>query len=116
MVPLSAFPLLFFIYEMITKGETIFTIEEKIPNYAKKIAKIIDTKAIVFGHSHKPRLFPIDKNTLFIDSGTWAPVFNGKTPYILKEGLRNYIEIDINKDIYNLKSLLSEEERYLKKS
>lgn len=114
MVPLSSFPLFFFIYEMITRGETIFTIEEKIPNYAKKIARIIDTKAIIFGHSHKPRSFPIDKNTIFIDSGTWAPVFSIKTPYTLKEGLRNYIYIDVNKDVFKLKSFLSESERNVK--
>jgi UDP-2,3-diacylglucosamine pyrophosphatase LpxH len=113
MVPLSSFPLLFFIYEMITKGETIFTIEEKIPNYAKKIANIVDTRAIIFGHSHKPRYFPLNKNTIFIDSGTWAPVFSTKTPKILKEGLRNYIYIDVNQNKYDLKSFLSEEERLI---
>ena len=116
MVPLSSFPLLFFIYEMITKGETIFTIEEKIPNYAKKIARIIDTRAIIFGHSHQPRSFPINKKTKFIDSGTWAPVFSIKTPYTLKEGLRNYIYIDIEKNIFDLKSFLSDEERFVNKN
>jgi len=113
-LPLSSFPLFFFIYEMIAKGETIFTIEEKIPNYAKKIVSIVDVKAVVFGHSHKPRSFPLNQKSLFIDSGTWAPVFNGKTPLILKEGLRNYIYIDVKENRYELKSFLSDKERYLK--
>ena len=111
MVPLSSFPLFLFIYEMITKGETIFTIEEKIPNYAKKIVSIIDTKVVIFGHSHKPRSFPINNKSLFIDSGTWAPVYSAKDPLRLNQGLRNYIYINIDENRYELKSFLSDKER-----
>ena len=115
MVPLSAFPLFLFIYELITTGETIFTIEEKIPNYAKKIISIVDTKVVIFGHSHKPRSFPLNKKSIFIDSGTWAPVYNGENPFLLKDGLRNYTYINIKEDRFELKSFLSDKERKLKK-
>ncbi len=95
MVPLSSFPLFFFIYERITQGETIFSIEEKIPSYAKKISEIIDTKIVVFGHTHKTRLFPLSNKTLFCDSGTWAPVYRHDSKEKLQDGLKNYIFVTI---------------------
>lgn len=107
MVPLSALPLLFFIYEKVTIGETIFSAEEKIPHYAKRIAQILNVKYVIFGHTHKPRLIPILKETTFLDTGTWAPIFNPDENDKITEGYRNYIFIDFseNKETVECKSL-----------
>jgi len=43
MVPLSSFPLLYFIYEWLARGETIFSIEKRLPGYARQIAALLPT-------------------------------------------------------------------------
>ncbi len=98
MVPLTGFPLLFFIYESILKGETVLTVERHMPARAAQVAKIIDdTSIITFGHSHIPRLIPLKAGVSFVDTGTWAPITKGakgskgSEERSLDEGYRNYL-------------------------
>ena len=90
MVPLSAFPLLFFIYEYAVQGETIFTAGSEIPRYAQKIAATLNVRLVALGHIHQPRLIPLGKDVSFIDTGTWAPILKNQSNTELAQGYRNY--------------------------
>ncbi|MBI5525584.1 MAG: metallophosphoesterase [Deltaproteobacteria bacterium] len=91
MVPLSTFPLLYFIYEWAAQGESIFTIERRFPNVARAIAALLPVRVVTFGHTHAPRLIPILKNAVFVDTGTWAPITQKRRPDRLAPGFRNYL-------------------------
>jgi len=93
MVPLSAFPLAYFIYEWAIQGENIHTFEKNLPDIAGKIAKLLDVKVVAFGHTHRPRMVPLGRNTVFANTGTWAPVTFGPPPGRLKQGLRNFLHL-----------------------
>lgn len=93
MVPLSTFPLLWLLYEMLSKGENIFVIETELPQRARALARVLPARLVVLGHTHVPRQIPISKDTDYIDTGTWAPLWpeknEGGGP--LKPGYRNYL-------------------------
>lgn len=89
MVPLSVFPLLYFIYEEAVKGISVFTVEQEIPRYANKIAKLLPIRLVVFGHTHKPRELPLDNGLVFVDTGTWAPIYDNRGKRIT--GYNNYL-------------------------
>ena len=91
MVPLTAFPLLFFIYEYALQGETIFTAGSEIPRYAQKIATALDVRLVALGHIHQPRLIPLGKDVTFVDTGTWAPILQHDSTTELAQGYRNYV-------------------------
>ncbi|MBW1872070.1 MAG: hypothetical protein JRJ19_08405, partial [Deltaproteobacteria bacterium] len=93
MVPLSSFPLLFFIYEWAVKGETIFTIEKHLPVVARRISKLLDVRVVAFGHTHEPRLLPISKNISLVNTGTWAPIMKKFDAKTLRPGMRNYLHL-----------------------
>lgn len=93
-VPLSCFPLSYFIYEELVKGETIFTIEHRLPEYARSIARLLPVKVVTFGHTHKPRLIPLGRDLVFVDTGTWAPIMQGLDDGRLVPGYRNYLVAD----------------------
>jgi hypothetical protein len=93
MVPLSSFPLIYFIYEWLAQGETIFTIETEIPRRARAITRMLPARVITFGHTHKPRQFPLSKETAFVDTGTWAPVMDRQDRTRLYPGLRTYLTV-----------------------
>jgi len=93
MVPLSSFPLLFFIYEWAVQGETIFTIETHLPIVARKISKLFDVRVVAFGHTHEPRLLPISKNVSLVNTGTWAPIIKKMDSKTLRPGMRNYLHL-----------------------
>ena len=76
MVPLSSFPLLYFVYEWLAKGDTIFAVEHEVPAFARRIAELVDVRVVTFGHTHRPRVIPLEKHTSFIDTGTWAPILS----------------------------------------
>ncbi len=97
MVPLTSFPLLFFIYEYLVRGESIFAYEKEIPKRARSIAAMLPAKIITFGHSHIPRLIPLGKGTTFVDTGTWAPVMADGDRKRLADGRRNYLIVSIHK-------------------
>jgi UDP-2,3-diacylglucosamine pyrophosphatase LpxH len=89
MVPLSSFPLVYFIYEWLVRGETIFSIEKKLPEYARRIAALLPTQVVTFGHTHVPRLIPLDDAVAFVDTGTWAPITGPQGSR--KAGYHNYL-------------------------
>ena len=91
MVPLTGFPLLFFIYESILKGETVLTVERDMPANAAFIAEILDAAVVTFGHTHIPRLLPLQAEVTFIDTGTWAPITKSSEDRSLAKGYRNYL-------------------------
>ena len=89
MVPLSSFPLVYFIYEKAVQGVSVFTVEKEIPRYAQRIAKILPVRLVILGHTHKPRVLPLDNGLTFVDTGTWAPIYDMQGNSI--SGYNNYL-------------------------
>lgn len=90
MVPLSVFPLLFFLYETFAHGETVLGVERELLGVARQIAALVDAPIITFGHDHVPRLLPLDGRAIFVDTGTWAPIYDESGELV--RGYRNYLE------------------------
>ena len=97
MVPLSSFPLLYFIYEWVAKGDTIFTVDQEVPAFARRVAALVGTKVVTFGHTHKPRVIPLEHDTSFVDTGTWAPIMSKSDPDALEPGYRNYLLVSYDR-------------------
>jgi UDP-2,3-diacylglucosamine pyrophosphatase LpxH len=93
MVPLSSFPLLYFIYEWLAQGETIFSVDKRVPEFAHAIAKLLAVRVVSFGHSHRPRLLALGRAATFVDTGAWAPVTRFGDMTRLEPGLRNYLVV-----------------------
>ncbi|MBI5544855.1 MAG: hypothetical protein HY901_13275, partial [Deltaproteobacteria bacterium] len=93
LVPLSTFPLLYFIYEALVEGETIFTIETTIPRLARTISRVLPARVVTFGHTHKPRQIPLSRDAVFVDTGTWAPVTRPRRRDRLAPGSRTWLEV-----------------------
>jgi UDP-2,3-diacylglucosamine pyrophosphatase LpxH len=98
MVPLSTFPLLYFIYESLARGETIFSAEHEIPRYAMEISSLLDARIVTFGHTHRPRVVPLGHESAFVDTGTWAPMSRGGLNPCLVPGFRNYLVVSCHRD------------------
>ncbi len=98
MVPVTGFPLLFFVYEWFAQGETIFTVEQRLPRFARAIAERLPVRIVSFGHTHRPRVLPLGDGVSFVDSGSWAPLTERLDPSRLAPGTRNYLEITFNAD------------------
>jgi UDP-2,3-diacylglucosamine pyrophosphatase LpxH len=98
MVPLCGLPLLYFIYEHFVQGETIFTFEHRLPECARAIATLLPVQVVTFGHTHNPRVIPLDDRMMFVDTGTWAPITQGAEGRALLPGLRNYLVADFTGD------------------
>lgn len=98
MVPLTAFPLLYFVYEKFAQGETIFEVENHLPLVAHAIAKLVPVRLVVFGHTHVPRLIPLERDLSFVDVGSWAPVTLLKHPRQLAPGYRNYLYVSFDEE------------------
>jgi UDP-2,3-diacylglucosamine pyrophosphatase LpxH len=94
MVPLSGFPLLYFIYEQLARGETIFSIEKRLPGYARRVAALLPTQVVTFGHTHVPRLIPLDAAAVYVDTGTWAPITQPPDDARLAPGYHNYLVVE----------------------
>jgi predicted phosphodiesterase len=45
-----------------------------MPGYAREIARRVPVRIVAFGHTHRPRLVPLERGVSFLDSGTWAPI------------------------------------------
>ncbi|NOZ01799.1 MAG: GNAT family N-acetyltransferase [Deltaproteobacteria bacterium] len=93
MVPLTAFPLIYFIYESAVSGESLSTYERGIPDIARRIADLLDVRVVTMGHTHKPRLLPLRKGLTFVDTGTWAPIMKRLETWRLEPGFRDYLEL-----------------------
>ena len=91
MVPLCAFPLVYFIYEWAMQGENIHTFETELPDTARRISQLLSVKVVAFGHTHRPRLVPLGRDCVFVDTGTWAPIMDPAHPDELAGGYRNYL-------------------------
>ena len=98
MVPLTAFPLFYFIYEEAVRGETIFSAEHEYPDLARRIAETLPTKVVTLGHSHTPMLLPLGKGVTYVNTGTWAPIFRGFGSEELAGGLRNALLVFVHDD------------------
>ena len=105
MVPLTALPLLFLIYEWFAHGESIFSVEAEIHKYAFEIAKIVSTRVVAFGHTHSPRSTPLLPGVTYVNTGTWAPVplpgrkgARGPAEQTLQPGLRNALFVAVDGD------------------
>ena len=94
MVPLSAFPLLYFIYEKAVQGVDVFTVDQEIPKYAGRIARLLPVRLVVFGHTHKPRILPLDNGVTFVDTGTWAPIYDRSGNHV--RGYHNYLAVSFS--------------------
>jgi UDP-2,3-diacylglucosamine pyrophosphatase LpxH len=90
MVPLSCFPLLYFLYESLVQGETVFSAEAGVNRHAFPIAQLLEVPLVVFGHTHSPGLRPMGPNSTFVNTGTWAPM-TSRPMGPLKEGYRNFL-------------------------
>ncbi len=98
MVPLTALPLLFFLYERMIHDIDIFVVDHEIPKKAKKIAEKLDTKFIIFGHTHKPRIISLDNGLTFVDTGSWAPVYDESGKKL--DGYNNFFELEFQDGEY----------------
>jgi UDP-2,3-diacylglucosamine pyrophosphatase LpxH len=95
MVPLSSFPLLYFIYEWLVRDESIFRIEKEIPERARAVSRLLPIRVVTFGHTHVPRLVPLSREATFVDTGTWAPIPCRSGSDELRPGFRNYLVVSI---------------------
>ncbi len=90
MVPLSCFPLLYFLYELLVQGETVFSAEDGVNRHAFPIGQLLKVPIVVFGHTHTPGLRPMGPDSTLVNTGTWAPM-TSRPMGPLKEGYRNYL-------------------------
>lgn len=102
MVPLTAFPLVYLLYELLARGGDIFQVEKVIPRVAGKIADLLHVPVVVFGHTHVPRLLPLGAGVSFVDTGTWAPITRGRDSAELRRGYRNYLLVTYENDTQRL--------------
>jgi UDP-2,3-diacylglucosamine pyrophosphatase LpxH len=93
MVPLTGFPLLFFVYELLAHGETVHAVESRLPSFARQIVEVLPARVVVFGHTHQPRMLPLGRGVTFVDSGTWAPIWDKGPERRLTAGYRNWVEV-----------------------
>lgn len=90
MVPLSSFPLVWMVYEAMASTDSVFGVSEELRSAARRIAQMLPVRVIAFGHTHMPEVVPLAEGVSYVNSGTWAPVFQElKGP--LEPGLRNYV-------------------------
>jgi len=97
MVPLSCFPLAYFIYEKFVQGESVFTVETKLPRFARRIADMLGVPVVTFGHTHVPRLLPLSQGVTFVDTGSWAPIVGKGKSGNLVPGYRNYLYVTFDR-------------------
>ncbi|MBN1773401.1 MAG: metallophosphoesterase [Deltaproteobacteria bacterium] len=98
MVPLTGFPLIFFVYELLAHGETVHGVESRLPSFARSIVELLPARVVVFGHTHRPRILPLGRGVQFVDSGTWAPIWDRGPERRLTAGYRNWVEVRYDGD------------------
>lgn len=92
MVPLSSFPLVWMIYESLASTESVFGVADELRGAARRIASLLSVQVVAFGHTHQPEAIPLGADVTYVNSGTWAPVFEGVAGP-LEPGLRNYVTV-----------------------
>jgi len=90
-VPLSFFPLVYFLYEYAARGESVLSVGREIPKVARAISALLPVRIVTMGHTHTPRLLPLSKSVTFVDTGTWAPIFTPPHSGQLAPGYRTYL-------------------------
>lgn len=102
-VPLLAFPLTWFIYDWFAGTGNALTTEYRSHIYARRVARLLPVRAIVFGHTHLAMTQPLGEDVTFANSGTWAPtwvVAAGAKPHergaiVPVPGLRNFVWVHL---------------------
>ncbi len=98
MVPLTCFPLVYFLYESLAQGETVFSSGHKIEAFAREIGALLRVPVVTFGHTHAPGSLTVGPGISFVDTGTWAPVTAPYPATALAPGFRNWLEVDFSTD------------------
>jgi UDP-2,3-diacylglucosamine pyrophosphatase LpxH len=91
LLPALAFPAVYFVYEWLARGDTVFTVEQEIPRAARKISTLLPVPLVTFGHTHRPRLLPFGEGVTFVDTGAWAPITDREQRTRLARGYRNFL-------------------------
>lgn len=94
MLPLALFPLIGSAYERLAQGDTIFTVEHQVPEFARTVSELLQVRVVTFGHTHRPRVIPLAKGTSFVDTGTWAPAGPHARGKATIPGFRNYLVVE----------------------
>ena len=94
MVPLAAFPTVWFIFQWFAGTDTALSLKVEGPKNALEIAKLLPARAVVFGHTHEPTVIPLAQGITFVNCGTWAPTWDAAGA--LLPGLRNYAYVAID--------------------
>lgn len=98
MVPITSFPLLFLIYESLVRVESVFTAEQQASKYARAISELFDARVITFGHTHQPKLLPLEPGVTYVNTGTWAPMGPGADVGQRVPGMRNALTVTFDGD------------------
>ena len=98
MVPLACFPLVYFLYETLAQGETVFSSERKVAGFAREIGGLLRVPVVTFGHTHDPRSLTVGPGISFVDTGTWAPITAPYPKTDLVSGYRNWLEVDFSEE------------------
>jgi UDP-2,3-diacylglucosamine pyrophosphatase LpxH len=62
-------------YERTVATSGVFTVNEEAPEYARAITELLPVKVVVLGHTHQPSFVQLTKDSYFVNTGTWAPMF-----------------------------------------
>jgi hypothetical protein len=88
MVPLTAFPMVYLLYEALVHEDT-YADEQHIPDIAREISGLLQCPVVAFGHTHRPMVIPLARGQSFVNVGTWTPTWE-ETPEVLSPGRRNF--------------------------
>jgi UDP-2,3-diacylglucosamine pyrophosphatase LpxH len=94
MVPLTAFPLTWFLWDGVFSA-SIFDYVTRLPAAARRIADVTGVAVVVMGHTHQPGVTPLDRGRTLANSGTWAPVGAGIDGEPLTPGKQNYVVVEV---------------------
>lgn len=101
MVPLSSLPLLWLVYESLARSDSILGVSEELRAAARRIAGMLPVRVVAFGHTHAPEVVPLGRGVSYVNTGTWAPVFQEiRGP--LEPGLRNYVILRFEGDAVHI--------------
>lgn len=98
MVPLTCFPLVYFLYESVAQGETVFSAADKLTWFAREIGDVLRVPVVTFGHTHEPQVVAVGPGISYVNSGTWAPVTAPYPKTDLLPGFRNWLEVDCTEE------------------
>ncbi len=65
------------------------------PEWASRIASLLDVPLVTFGHTHEPERVDLPGGATFVDTGAWAPIPDAADPSRLAPGYRNVLRADL---------------------